>query len=127
MFLQEAKSTYSRQVIERKINEVTQNISMLSSVKNKKIIDEQLSTINNINGSFSRLGMWKMKSKLFPKVYDHPTAKKDGSGNLIAAAEPLKKLYLATYIHRLRPRPIREDLQELFHLKHDLCKWKDQV
>ena len=120
LFLQEAKSTYSRQVIERKINEVTQNISMLSSVKNKKIIDEQLSTINNINGSFSRLGMWKMKSKLFPKVYDHPTAKKDGSGNLITAAEPLKKLYLATYIHRLRPRPIREDLQELFHLKHDL-------
>ena len=64
--------------------------------------------------------MWKIKSKLFPKNYDHPMAKKDDAGNFITAVEPLKKLYLETYVHRLRPRPIREDLQDLLSLKNEL-------
>ena len=34
--------------------------------------------------------------------------------------QPLKNLYLKTYVHRLRPRLIRDVLQDLFLLKNDL-------
>ena len=38
---------------------------------------------------------------------------------------PLKKLYRNTFIHRLRHRPIREDLKELFVLKNQL--WEGRL
>ena len=66
-----------------------------------------------------------MKTKLLPTKYDPPQAKKDVAGNLITAVAPLKKLYLSTYIHRLRHRPIREDLKELFVLKNQL--WEGRL
>ena len=125
MFLNESKSAFSRQIIEKRLAEVTEKILLLSSTRNKKIIDEHFLQLNNLDGTFSRIGMWKLKSKLLPNKYDPPTAKKDGAGNLITAVEPLMKLYLSTYIHRLRHRPIREDLQDLFSLKHKL--WEGRL
>ena len=120
VFMKDAKSNWSKQIIGQKIDEMNERITTLTSARNKKIIDDQLLKVNNMDGSFSRNGMWKVKSKLFPKNHDNPTAKKDGAGNLITANEPLKKLYLSTYIHRLRPRLIREDLQDLLSFKHEL-------
>ena len=76
--------------------------------------------IKNTDGTFNRIGMWKMRSKVFPNKLEHPTEKKDGAGNLITAVEPLKRLYLSTYVHRLRSRPIRDDLQDLLLLKNEL-------
>ena len=69
---------------------------MLTSARNKKTIEDQLVQINNIDGTFSRNGMWKIKLRLFPKNYDHPMAKKDDAGSLITVVEPLKKLYHET-------------------------------
>jgi hypothetical protein len=125
MCLNESKSEFSREFIKKRLAEVTDNILLLSSTRNKKIIDEHFHQLNNLDGTFSRIDMWKLKSKLLPNKYDPPTAKKDGAGNLITAVEPLKKLYLSTYIHRLRHRPIREDLQDLFLLKHKL--WEGRL
>ena len=81
--------------------------------------------INSIDGAFSRVGMWKVKSKLFPNKFQAPMAKKDPSGNLITAVEPLKKLYIRTYQHRLRQRPMREELQDLLQLKYKL--WEGRL
>ena len=67
----------------------------------------------------------KIRSKLFPQISDPPMAKKDDKGNLITAVQPLKKLYLDTYVHRLRHRPIREELHDLFKLKNYL--WEGRL
>ena len=120
MFLKEARSSFSRQVVQKNLSKVNDLISSLTATRNKKIIDEQIGNMKNMDGTFNRIGMWKIRSKLFPNKFEHPTAKKDGAGNLITAVEPLKKLYLSTYVHRLRNRPIREDLQDLLKLKHEL-------
>ena len=92
MFLIDVRSDYSRQVIQRKLIEINDTISSLTSSRNKNIIDDQLKNIKNTDGTFNRIGMWKMRSKLFPNKLEHPTAKKDGAGNLITAVEPLKRL-----------------------------------
>ena len=47
--------------------------------------------------SFSNLGMWKLKNKLWPKERDPPMAKFDERGNLLSCPEGLKKLYLRHY------------------------------
>ena len=44
----------------------------------------------------------------------------DSSGNIITAPNALKKLYLETYVHRLRHRPIKHGLELLKSLKEDL-------
>ena len=51
--------------------------------------------------------------------------KKDHKGNLITNHKGLKKLYLKTYIDRLRNRPMKDGFEEkdiLFKLRLKLCK-----
>ena len=49
-----------------------------------------------------------------------PAGKKDTSGNVITNHSGLKELYLKTYIHRLRNRPIKDELKEIKILKDEL-------
>ena len=68
-----------------------------------------------------------MKRK-FPKITPAiPVAKKDRSGNLITNPMGLKHLYLETYIHRLRNRPIKTDFQEIKDLKTELFNLRMKV
>ena len=61
--------------------------------------------------------MWKLKSKLFPKPPNPPMAKIDKYGNLITEQGPPKKLYLETYVERLKHRQINEEFKDIFDLK----------
>ena len=45
---------------------------------------------------------------------DPPAAKRDENDKLVTDKKDLEKLYLKTYIDRLTPNPIREDLEDLF-------------
>ena len=79
---------------------------------------------------FNQSGTWALKKKLAPKnAEDPPMAKKDTFGNLITDKKQLEKLYLETYIKRLKPNlitPGLESLEEmkefLFQLRYNLCK-----
>ena len=59
------------------------------------------------------------KNKTFPQ------AKKDLKGNLITKPEPLKKLYLNTYIDRLKHRDMKTEFKEIFDLKTTL--WNERL
>ena len=123
--LKEAKSVFVRTFLEEKIEQISNAVSKLSADKNAKIIKDQLGAFNNFDGTFSGVGMWKIKSKLFPQNIDPPMAKKDNAGNLITSIKPLKMLYLETYVHRLRHRPMREELHDLLELKNTL--WEERL
>ena len=65
--------------------------------------------------------MWAIKKKVFPKNPPNlPVAKKDIHGRVITSHAELKKLYLETFVHRLRYRPIREEYSELLLKKEEL-------
>ena len=49
-----------------------------------------------------------------------PVGKKDSGGNLITNHAGLKKLYLDTYLNRLRNRPIKTDFEQIKEMKNDL-------
>ena len=61
------------------------------------------------NGS-GRKVLWELLKKKYPKcVPSVPVGKKDKSGNIVTNHQGLKKLYLDTYIHRLRNRPLKKE------------------
>ena len=69
------------------------------------------------------IGMWDLQRKIFPKNPPNlPTAKIDVEGKIVTSHRDLQKLYLDTFVHRLRHRPIKEDYAEVFVLKEQLCK-----
>ena len=124
-FLKYAKSDFGRGIAEQMLIKVEERISHFSAQKNKKAVVEHISNLQTLNGSFSNLGMWKLKSKLLPRPRDPPMAKKDAHGNLITSKGALKKLYLDTYVHRLRNREMKSEYSDILELKTAL--WGERL
>ena len=117
------KNSESKETIEaarHKLEEVELRIYKEISEKNMKLVTEHMAKLDSFDGKFNQLGMWKIKSKLFPRPKDPPTAKKDDYGNLITAPQALKDLYLITYKNRLEHRKMNERYENLRKLKSDL-------
>ena len=111
-----------KQDIENKIASIDDQIVKLTAEKNAAVIRENLDKIDNIDGQFSQLSMWKLKSLLCPKLIDSQTAKKDKTGKLVTAPTMLKKLYLNTYKNRLKNRDMKEEILDLYSYKMKLWK-----
>ena len=99
-------------------------MSQDSSEENASKVNEWLDCLETENGEFSQNGMWKLRSKLCPKTVDPPTAKLDKNGNLVTNPEKLLDLYLETYSERLSHRKIKEEYEDIFHLKNELWKMR---
>ena len=128
--------------MKEKINERIKQIEMeigneIVDNYHKEIID----TIKGLGGDETcldgsgRKRLWGLLKKKCPKVRSTvPVGKKDRKGNVITNHKGLKKLYLKTYINRLRSRPIKEEFEDLknlklvlFNLRKELCdKQKSQ-
>ena len=94
-------------------------------------VQEIVDALKELGGDKQSLGgngrrqMWKLLKKYSPKSTPSvPVGKKDSSGNLITNHEGLKKLYLKTYVHRLRNRTIKEDFEDLKELKNKLFEMR---
>ena len=103
--------------IEREIeNEVTEEYQkhMIETLR-------ELSSEDNGPNGDRRKKMWKLLNKYYPKIETAvPVGKKDGKGNIITNHVGLKRLYLQTYVNRLRNRPINPDFEEIKKIKMEL-------
>ena len=106
--------------VKKKLEHIEFEIYKEVANRNAKIVVDQLNNLDLLDGSFNSTGMWKIKSKLFPRIKDPPTAKKDTFGNLVTAPLSLKELYLKTYKGRLEHRKIKEQYEEIRVLKEEL-------
>ena len=110
--------------IEERITQIEANIGNDISEKYKNEIMDTLQQLGgdrkNLSGS-GRKKLWEILKRKYPKCAPGvPVGKKDKFGNLITNHEGLKKLYLETYIHRLRNRHIKDELKEIKKLKEEL-------
>ena len=79
--------------------------------------------LSDTDGTTNVNGMWGLKRKIFPKnLKQLPTAKKTVDNKIVSSQDDLKKLYLDTFQHRLRHRPMKDDLKYLEILKEELCE-----
>ena len=122
-------STKESEIISAKIKkgQLESQIYELIAEKNAKIVSEQVTCLDSMDGKFNQISMWKVKNKICPKPRDPPTAKKDAYGNIITAPFALKKLYIETYRGRLEHRKINERYQNIRELKNELWELRLQV
>ena len=101
---------------------VEAKITDLVAEENRNKVIENFQQMSNPDGAMNTNGMWKLTKKMFPKNRETlPFAKKDFDGHLITSQNGLKSLYIETFVHRLRDRPIKDNLKHLRTLKEELC------
>ena len=127
-----------RQKIEERIVQIEKEMENEVTEEYQKHMIEtlrELSSEDNGPNGDRRKKMWKLLKKYYPKIETAvPVGKKDGKGNIITNHVGLKRLYLQTYVNRLRNRPINPDFEEikkikmeLFNLRFELSKSKKKV
>ena len=100
-----------------------QEIAEICQEDNKQKVLENFNEADGTDGFLAHHGLWKLKKRLFPKITPSlPVGKKNLKGQLITNPEELKKLYLDTFIHRLRHRPVQPGLEEYFNKQEELFK-----
>ena len=83
----------------------------------------QLSAGSNVVTTHNTSGCWSLVRKTRPKYLPSvPVGKLNREGRLITDQEGLKKLYLETFLWRLRDRPMKPDLVEIQSVKTKLFK-----
>ena len=121
--------------IEDELNEVIEEIANMCAEKNKEITQEHLGQNNDTLEGYNAARTWNLKKRLAPKnTIDPPMAKKDLQGNLVTEKNQLEKLYLDTYVDRLKPNKISpglellEEMKEyLYDLRMELCKDRKSI
>ena len=105
-----------------KYKKVTQEITKRMEKENCNKVFENFNSMSDTTGSFNTLGIWGVKKKIFPsKQKSKIIAKKNEKGKLVTNPIELKKIYLNTFISRLRHRKIKHGFEELEFLKEYLC------
>ena len=99
--------------IKRNLDMIENEISIICSEKNTKIVKAHLAELSGNEDQVCRLNMWRLKQKLCPRSIDPPMAKKDSNGQLVSEPGKLKQLYATTYKLRLRHREIKPDFKQL--------------
>ena len=69
---------------------IEQSISNKCEAKNYNLIEEQVTNITNKDGTTNNAGVWKLRSKIFPKALEELSGKKDKEGNLVTNPEKSK-------------------------------------
>ena len=114
------------------LESVLEEIAEICAKKNKDTVREYIGQADDGLEGFNQAKTWTLNKKLSPKnTEDPPMAKKDANGALITDKKMLEKLYLETYVDRLKPNEITPGLEKLeslkeylFKLRYDICKTK---
>ena len=106
--------------LKRNIDMIENEISIICSEQNSKIVKEHLAELSNNEDQVCRLNMWRLRQRLCPRNIDPPMAKKDANGQLVSEPVKLKQLYVSTYKKRLRHRDIRPEYKQIESLKNYL-------
>ena len=128
MKLKNTEDVDAREVLEKEVKNVEEELAKSVAKTNFEKVQENLSNLTSSNGSCNTTGIWKAKQNRIPKhTKPLPVAKIDNHGRIVSDPEDLKKLYIDTYTHRLRNRPIRPEYEDLKILKTELFNKRMQV
>ena len=108
--------------LEDSYEKVINEIAKVCAERNKDIVKEYLGKVDEKDDEpHNQLKTWRLKKRLAPKNCEEPpSAKLNSEGNLVTEKSELEKLYLETYIERLKPNPTPEDLKNIVELKNVL-------
>ena len=101
------------------------DLASIIQEQNLETVKDTLGVLDGTNGTVNHKGLWKLKKKVDPKVKTSlPIGKKNTEGRIVTNPDELKELYLQTFIHRLRERPIKKGYEGIHEIKDELFKLK---
>ena len=93
--------------LQEELNEVEDKVCELVASDNHAKVVDNFQSLTDQSGRLHINGMWNLKRKVFPKNKESlPFAKKTCDGKIITSQSLIKSLYLDTFVHRLRHRPM---------------------
>ena len=107
--------------LEEKYDAIFNEIATFCVKKNVDIVKKYLGKEDGLEEDepHNQLKTWKLKKKLAPKnSQEAPSAKVNADGELVTEKDELEKLYLNTYIERLKPNPTPDELKDVVNLKN---------
>jgi hypothetical protein len=106
-----------------KLSEIDEKIGKENISMHYSHMKSHLSSISESVATHNTKGSWFLIRKVRPKhMPTVPVGKIDNNGKLIVDQVGLKKLYLETFLWRLRDRPIKPELVEIENIKNDVFK-----
>ena len=106
---------------EERIETIDSLISKECSDKEYKKFEEVLGELETENGHTATTNVWKQFRKAYPKkVRPAPTGVKNLRGKIITNPSEKKNVTLNHFKHRMRERPVHEDIRDLEDTKESL-------
>ena len=110
---------------EQREEELEKEIAETIDDINLEVVKKTLGVLDGKTGTVKHRGLWKLKKEVNPKVKPTlPVGKKNIQGQIVTNPEEIKDLYLQTFVHRLRDRPVKSGYEEIIKLKDELFKLK---
>ena len=110
------------------IEDIEKKLAELVAKQNSEKVKKNFGSLSSHDSNLNVNGMWALKKRIFPKNPPNlPEAKKDINGKIITSHKDYKNLYLDSFVHRLRWRPIRDEYEDLFKLKEQLFEMRLQL
>ena len=105
----------------KNLEELIEEMEETIADQNKRILLDNISSVENCDGRFNNTKGWRLKNKLAPNISDEaPVAKKDKIGTLITDKKQLEELYVNFYKERMAPNKISKGLEDLERHKENL-------
>ena len=121
--LQKIKIDPNNDELKEELEKVVEQVTEIVSKENRDKIFNNFQKLDQSEGENFAYKVWDIKNKVFPKVAPPvPAAKIDINGRMVTDPNGIKNLYLETFTHRLRQRPVKQHYAELFLLQQKLCE-----
>ena len=108
----------------RKLKEIEEKLADKMADNMFDIIRNEVNKIDCESGGFNFRHLWKLKSKLRPKLYDNPTAVMDKSGVIVTSAESIKDVHVEHFKKVLENRNIKSGLEGHKQVREELCEMR---
>ena len=123
LVIQSIKKNPNDEKLKAELEDIESDLSKVVGKENHEKIYDTFKTLDQNDGENFVNGIWNIKKKEFPKISASvPSAKVDVNGRMISDPNGIKNLYLETFQHRLRERPIKAENSDLFELQQKLVK-----
>ena len=105
----------------KELEEVEELLAERCAEQNLKIVKEACEELTCEDGGVNVNKMWKMKKKLKGVYCEPPAAMMDEHGNVVTDSKGIENIVIKKYEERLKPLPIKPELQMHKVQRENLC------
>ena len=112
----------------KRVDELNEQIHVACEDREWNTLVKVLGSLETDHGSTNNTNVWKEMKKAFPKkVKPVPTGVQNIEGKVITNPKEKKGVILNHFMHRMRKRPVKEELEEVLNLNDDTFRLRIEM